>query len=225
MLYIVATPIGDTNEITLRALEILKSADIILCESTKETSRFLKVHAIKAQKYELLNEHTTSEELADLVEICKTQTVALVSDCGTPAFCDPGNDLIRLCRKQNIETKSVLGASALMGLLSLSSVRLYQFLFRGFLPAENEKRALEWSKLKSEPEAFILMDTPYRLKKMVEECVQNIGARDILLVLNLSQEDECILEGRPIYVSQNLKFDKAEFMLLVYPLDSAKNKK
>lgn len=225
MLYLVATPIGDTSEVTLRALEVLKNADVILCESTKETSRFLKTHGIKAQKYELLNEHTTPDELQDLVELCRAQTVALVSDCGTPAFCDPGNDLIRLCRKGNIEIKSVLGASALMGLLSLSSVRLYQFLFRGFLPAENEKRSLEWAKLKNEPQAFILMDTPYRLKKTVEECVQNIGGREILLVMNLSQANEHCLEGRPSYVSQNLKFEKAEFMLLVYPLDSAKNKK
>lgn len=225
MLYIVATPIGDTNEITLRALEILKSVDIILCESTKETSRFLKTHSIKAQKYELLNEHTNPDELSALVELCRNQSVALVSDCGTPAFCDPGNDLIRLCRKQNIEMKSILGASALMGLLSLSSVRLYQFLFRGFLPAETEKRSLEWAKLKNEQQAFILMDTPYRLKKTIEECVQNIGSREILLVMNLSQEDEHILEGRPSYVAQNLKFDKAEFMMLVYPVDTSKNKK
>ncbi len=217
MLYVIATPIGDTSEISLRALQILKTADIILCESTKETSRFLKVHDIKAQKYEVLNEHTTPDELNELLELCRQQTVALVSDCGTPAFCDPGNDLIRLCRKQNIEIKSVLGASALMGLLSLSSVRLYQFLFRGFLPAENESRAAEWTKLKTEKNAFILMDTPYRLKKTVEECVQNIGARDMLLVMNLSQDNEHVLEGRPSYISQNLKFEKAEFMLLVYP--------
>ncbi len=218
MLYLVATPIGDTSEISLRALDILKNADIILCESTKETSRFLKIHDIKAKKYELLNEHTTPDELMDLIELCRTQIVALVSDCGTPAFCDPGNDLIKHCRKQNIEIKSVLGASALMGLLSLSSVRLYQFLFRGFLPAENEKRAAEWSKLKTEKNAFILMDTPYRLKKTIDECVQNIGGRDILLVMNLSQDNEHVLEGRPSFVSQNLHLDKAEFMLLVYPI-------
>jgi len=217
MLYIVATPIGDITEITLRALEILKTADVILCESTKEASKFLKTQSIKADKYELLNEHTTPEELQNLVLLCKEKTVALVSDCGTPAFCDPGNDLIRLCRRAQVEIKSVLGASALMGLLSLSSIRLQQFLFRGFLPAENESRAREWQLLKQEKRAFILMDTPYRLKKTVEECVQNIGVREILLVMNLSQPEEHCLEGRPAFVAQNLKYDKAEFMLLVYP--------
>lgn len=226
MLHLVATPIGDTNEITLRALEIIKSADVILCESTKEASKLLKTHGIKALRYEVLNEHTTNEELHDLVVLCRENKVALVSDCGTPGFCDPGNNLIKLLRLEKIQIKSVLGASALMGLLSLSSVRLYQFLFRGFLPAENESRAAEWAKLKTEKNAFIIMDTPYRLKKTIEECVQNMGARDILLAMNLSQEDECVLEGRPSYIAQNLKFDKAEFMLLVYPVEisNAKNK-
>ena len=217
MLYLVATPIGDLKEITLRALEVLKNADIILCESTKETSKLLKALEIKAKKYELLNEHTTPEELKNLVQLCETSNVALVSDCGTPAFCDPGNDLIRLCRDKKIDVKSVLGASSLMGLLSLSSVRLHQFLFRGFIPAENEKRAQEWNLLKKESKAFILMDTPYRLKKTIDECVQNIPHRQILLTMNLSQENEKTLEGRPAYVAQNLDLDKAEFMLLVYP--------
>jgi 16S rRNA (cytidine1402-2'-O)-methyltransferase len=217
MLYIVATPIGDENEITLRALEILKTAEVIICESTKETSKLLKFHGIKAHKYEVLDEHSNLDDLKQLVEICKNQTVALVSDCGTPAFCDPGNHLISLCRQQNIIIKSVLGPSSLMGLLSLSSEKLSQFLFRGFIPAENEKRSLEWTKLKKESQAFILMDTPYRLRKTIDECVQNIPHRKILLVLNLSQETETTLEGRPAYVLQNLNFEKAEFMLLVYP--------
>ncbi len=217
MLYIVATPIGDNTEITLRAIQILKDADIILCESTKETSKLLKQLDIKAKRYEVINEHSDAKDIEEALEFCKNHTVALVSDCGTPAFCDPGNDLIRLCRKNNVPIKTVLGASSLMGLLSLSSVRLSQFYFRGFLPAENEKRAQEWKRIKAENQAIIIMDTPYRLKKTVEETLQNFNSRNILLALNLTQEDECILEGRPAYVLQNLKHDKAEFMLLIYP--------
>lgn len=218
MLYLVATPIGDFSEITFRAVEILKSADVILCESTKETSTLLKKLEIKAKRYEILNEHTTLEELLALTEMCKNETVALVSDCGTPGFCDPGNNLIHYCRKNNIPVKSILGASSLMGLLSLSSQKLQQFYFRGFMPAENEARAKEWIKLKSEKNAIIIMDTPYRLKKTMEEVVQHFNSRDVLLVMNLSQEDEHILEGRPSYVLQNIKMAKAEFMLLIYPI-------
>lgn len=217
MLHLVATPIGDFTEITFRAVEILKSADVILCESTKETSTLLKRLEIKAKRYEILNEHTTLEDLIKLAEICKNENVALVSDCGTPGFCDPGNNLINLCRKNKVPVKTVLGASALMGLLSLSSQRINQFLFRGFMPAENEARAKEWVKLKAEKNAIIIMDTPYRLKKTLEEVVQHFNTRDILLVMNLSQTDEEILEGRPSFVLQSLKFAKAEFMLMIYP--------
>ncbi|MBC7458673.1 MAG: methyltransferase [Bdellovibrionaceae bacterium] len=217
MLHLVATPIGDFTEITFRAIEILKSADVILCESTKETSTLLKRLEIKAKRYEILNEHTTLEDLIKLAEMCKNENVALVSDCGTPGFCDPGNSLINLCRKNKVPVRTVLGASALMGLLSLSSQRINQFLFRGFMPAENETRAKEWTKLKAEKNAIIIMDTPYRLKKTLEEVVQHFNMRDILLVMNLSQVDEEILEGRPSFILQNLKFSKAEFMLMIYP--------
>jgi 16S rRNA (cytidine1402-2'-O)-methyltransferase len=218
MLHLVATPIGDFTEITFRAVEILKAADVILCESTKETSTLLKRLEIKAKRYEILNEHTTLEDLIKLAEMCKNENVALVSDCGTPGFCDPGNNLIQLCRKNKVLVKTVLGASSLMGLLSLSSQRINQFLFRGFMPAENESRAKEWTKLKAEKNAIIIMDTPYRLKKTLEEVVQHFNSRDILLVMNLSQETEEVLEGRPSFVLQNLKFAKAEFMLMIYPV-------
>jgi 16S rRNA (cytidine1402-2'-O)-methyltransferase len=152
-----------------------------------------------------------------LAEMFKHENLALVSDCGTPGFCDPGNNLIHLCRKNKVPVKTILGPSALMGLLSLSSQRIHQFLFRGFMPAETESRSKEWLKLKTEKNAIIIMDTPYRLKKTLEEVIQHFNNRDILLVMNLSQEEEEIMEGRPSFVLQNLKFAKAEFMLMIYP--------
>lgn len=217
MLYIVATPIGDTQEITFKAMDILKNCDVILCESTKETSRLFKQLDIKVKKYEILNEHTTPEDKLKILELCKNLQVALVSDCGTPAFCDPGNDLINLCRQNHIKVKTILGASSLMGLLSLSSERLQQFFFRGFLPAENESRTKEWLLLKKNTQAIIIMDTPYRLKKTIEEVSQHFSSRKVLLAMNISQENEEILEGRPAFIKQNLQFDKAEFMILIYP--------
>lgn len=217
MLYLIATPIGDTSEISMRALEILKQTETLIVESTKETSRLLKNYEISGKKYELLNEHSTEEDLQALLLICKEKDVALVSDCGTPGFCDPGADLVRLCRKNKIPVKSVLGASSLMGLLSLSSQRIDEFIFRGFIPAESEAREKEWFKLSRENRALILMDTPYRLKKMLAELKLHCSQRKILCVLNLSQENETTLEGTPEHVISQLPFDKAEFMILVYP--------
>ena len=152
MLTLVATPIGRNDEITLRSLELLKNADVVICESTKETSTLLKSLDIKAKRYELLNEHTEADDVAKLLEICRTQNAVLVSDCGTPSFCDPGFQLVNVCRKENIKIQSSLGASSLMGLLSLSSERLYQFYFRGFIPAETVAREKEWLSLKKNRE-------------------------------------------------------------------------
>ncbi len=216
MLTLVATPIGRQDEITLRSLEALRAADVIICESTKETSKLLKHLDIKAKKYEVLDEHSTSEDLNNLLAICETQNVCLVSDCGTPAFCDPGNNLIALCRKRNIEIKSSLGASALMGLLSLSSERLRRFHFIGFIAAETVAREKDWQAVKKIKEPLILMDTPYRLKKMLEECQLHLPERKMLVVLNLSQGDEHVLEGTAKNIRAKVKLEKAEFMILVY---------
>lgn len=216
MLTLVATPIGRTDEITLRSLELLKNADIVICESTKETSKLLKALAIKAKRYEVLDEHSTNEDVVKLTQLCKEYAVVLVSDCGTPGFCDPGFQLVATCRKENIKVQSSLGASSLMGLLSLSSTKIQQFYFRGFIPAENIAREKEWQHLKKNRDNIILMDTPYRLKKMLDECCLHLADRKILLVLNLSQDDETTIEGLPAAVMQQLKFTKAEFMILVY---------
>lgn len=217
MLYLVATPIGDTSEISLRALDVLKNCDIVICEGTKEASKLLRAHGISGKTYEILDEHSTSEDKAALVPLCANKNVALVTDCGTPGFCDPGADLVRLCRQKNIPVKSVLGASSLMGLLSLSGQRLDEFVFRGFLPAETEARAKALRDLTKEKRAIVIMDTPYRLKKTLNDMKEHFSQRRFLLTLNLSQEDESILEGPIDKIISGLKFDKAEFMLLIYP--------
>lgn len=218
MLYVVATPIGDVSEISLRALEILKNCDVVICESTKEASKLLRAHGISGKTYEVLDEHSTPEDKAALVPLCAEKNVALVSDCGTPGFCDPGADLVRLCRQKNVSVKSVLGASALMGLLSLSGQRIDEFVFRGFLPAENEARARALKDLTKEKRAIIIMDTPYRLKKTLNDMKDHFSQRRFLLTMNLSQEEEIILEGSIDKLISGLRADKAEFMLLIYPV-------
>lgn len=216
MLYVVATPIGDIQEISARALEVLKAHDLIICESTKEASKLLRAHGISGKTYELLNEHSTADDIKRLGELCATQDAALVADCGTPGFCDPGAHLIKVCRQKKIPVKSVLGPSSLMGLLSLSSERIDQFVFRGFLPAETEARRQALVELQKERRALVLMDTPYRLKKTLADLQEFFPKRRILLALNLSQPEELLLEGSPQNVAGQVPFEKAEFMILVY---------
>lgn len=217
MLYVVATPIGDVSEISNRAVEILKSCQIVVCESTKEASKLLRALGISGKQYEILDEHTKSDEIPRLAKICSEQDVVLVSDCGTPGFCDPGPMLVSECRRLHIPVKSVLGPSSLMGLLSLVSQRFDQFVFRGFLPAETEARKISLRELQAEKRAVILMDTPYRLQKTLADIGEHFPKRRVLLCLNLSTEEEQILEGRIDIIMPDLKHTKAEFMLLLYP--------
>lgn len=215
MLWVVATPVGDPQDLTLRALEILKKCDVLICESTKETSRLLRVHGVSGKNFELLNEHSTPEDVERLLGLCATQEVALVSDGGTPAFCDPGADLVRRCRQKKIQVKPALGASSLMGLLSLAGRRLDQFVFRGFLPAETEERKKSLRELQKEKRPVILMDTPYRMKKILAEMEEHFPKRILFLVRDLSLPTENCLEGRAQELRKVCGDDKAEFMLLL----------
>ena len=216
-LTLIATPIGHDQDISVRALETLKQAPVIILEEFKESTRFLRAHSITGKNYEQLNEHSTPEDLKRLVELCANQDVALITDCGTPGFCDPGADLVRECRRRGISVRTFPGASSLMGLLSLSSQRLDQFVFRGFLPAENEARRKAWIEMQKEARAFVVMDTPYRFQKMLTETAEFFPERKLLLTVNLTQESEIVAEGTAAEIMKKELPAKAEFMLLVYP--------
>ncbi|MES3038698.1 MAG: SAM-dependent methyltransferase [Bdellovibrionota bacterium] len=217
MLNIVATPLGNPYDITVRALEILKICPIIICESTKEASTILKFHDITGKKFELLNEHTEPEDVERLMNICKTQEAVLVSDCGTPGFHDPGYNLIKLCRKNGIEIKSLPGPSSIALLISLLSERMGTFYFVGFLPQETEKRQREWQRIAKIKEAIVLMDTPYRLKKMLTEMSEHLGQRKILIGCDLTLPTEAVIEGPANEVVKKVPAEKAEFMIWIYP--------
>ena len=169
MLYIVATPIGHPKDITLRALEALQAADHIIGEEQRVASTLLKKLNLSHKSLHLLNEHSTESDVEELTQLCKNQQVALISDCGTPSFYDPGYQLIQQCRKRNILVTAVPGASSLMTLLSLVSQQVNQFYFAGFLPADSELRAAKFKALCTHSDALILMDTPYRLLKLLTE--------------------------------------------------------
>lgn len=216
-LTLIATPIGHDQDISLRALEALKNSQTIILEEFKESTRFLRAHGISGKTYEQLNEHSKPEDLKRLTDLCEKENVLLITDCGTPGFCDPGADLVRECRRRGIAVQTFPGPSSLMGLLSLSSVRLDQFVFRGFLPAENEARRKAWIDLQKESRAVVIMDTPYRFQKMLGETAEFFADRKILLTLNLTQETETVLEGSPAQIMKKDLPAKAEFMLLIYP--------
>jgi 16S rRNA (cytidine1402-2'-O)-methyltransferase len=215
-LKIIATPIGNYEDLSLRALQSLREAEVVFCESTKETSKLLKYHHITQKKYFEVSEHTTSESHNEYINLCKTQNCVLVSDCGTPGFCDPGFELIKLCREQNVPVTALPGASSLMFLISLASEKIKSFYFRGFLSAENLERSQQLNQLKKITEPIILMDTPYRFKKMREEIQNAFPNRKTLWVLNATQQTELHIEVFGKEISKQQWPEKAEFMVLVY---------
>ena len=218
-LFIVATPIGNPEDISLRALKILKSSDLIIGEEAKVARQILGQYELKEQFANLrtLNEHTESDELAELLELCRTKNVALISDAGTPSFCDPGFKLVQACRKQKIQVMTAPGASSLMTLVSLSSRELRSFHFLGFLPKEKSARTQTVKMIeKNLHETYVMMDTPYRLRQTLEE-IKSLGSRECLLGLNLTMDDEIITEAAAKNLPDLVKTEKAEFVLLVYP--------
>lgn len=216
-LYVIATPIGNNDDMGLRALSILREIEVIITEERKEGSKLLRHHGISGIPLEVLNEHTDREDLDRLVEICRTRSTALISDAGTPGFCDPGAELVSRCRKAGIRVQSVPGPSSLMSLLSICGRRLDQFFFRGFISAKTEERISQLAELKNVKIPVVLMDTPYRLKKILAELAVSHPENLILLGLNLSQAEEEFLEGTAKKVLSQLKVDKAEFVLILLP--------
>jgi 16S rRNA (cytidine1402-2'-O)-methyltransferase len=218
MLKIVALPIGHKDDITLRALQALKAADVIIGEERKELIPLLKSYDvdIHSKQIEFLNEHSDKIDIEALGQLCKDKNVVLVSDCGTPVFCDPGALLIKYCRESSIKVDTLPGASSLMALLSLSSEKLGKFYFYGFLPRQKEERMREIQRISKMKEAVIVMDTPYRFAATIEHLATVMPARKALIAADITLPTEMIFEGHLKSLVSQTKNQKKEFMVLIY---------
>ncbi len=215
-LTLVPIDLGQTDDVSPRAKAVLEHADLVIVEDFRQGSTTLKHLGLPRKDMELLNEHSRPDDIQALVDLCRQKNVALISDCGTPNFCDPGAALIRENRKAGIAVRALPGPSSLALVLSLSSERLTQFLFVGFLPPKTAERRKALADLRSERRAFILMDTPYRVRQLLTDLAEVMPKRKCLLAMDLTLESECVLEGAALDVAKALDRDSAEFMLLVY---------
>ncbi len=217
-LYIVSTPIGNFADITLRALQTLREVDAVICEEFRQGSTLLKKLDLPSKELLLLNEHNEIEKAAEMVSLLLNgRKLALISDCGTPAFADPGTYLIQQAAEFQIPVIPVPGASSLMALISISPLPLNEFFFAGFLPRKTELRKPKLASLSKMGVPIILMDTPYRLEKLLAEVKQTFGKnRTITLAVDLTLETEYIYHGTVGEVSQKVGNRKSEFMLIVH---------
>jgi 16S rRNA (cytidine1402-2'-O)-methyltransferase len=218
-LYIVATPIGNYDDITLRAINVLKEVDIIICEEPRQASTLLKKINVTPKELLSLNEHNEAEEASRiLTTLFLGKKLALISDCGTPVFSDPGSTLIHTCVENGIRIIPVPGASSLMSTLSILDFKLEKFHFAGFLPRESSQRISELNRLKTIKDPIILMDTPYRLVKLLEELEITFGkGAKITLACDLTLPAETIYRGSLGSVRKQVGARKAEFILVMQP--------
>ncbi len=218
VLYLVATPIGNPEDITLRAIRILKEADIIVCEEQKEGSRLLRQLGVD-KPVELLNEHNEAAATpAILQQLVDGRSVALISDAGTPVFSDPGRLLVERAARRNIRVVPVPGASSLLPALTASGFPINQFVFHGFLSPKRNRRIVELQQLRRETRTVVLMDTPYRLVALLRDIAEVLGDRRRLCVaFDLTLPSEEIMHGTPrellLHFSRNER--KGEFVLVL----------
>ena len=216
-LYIVPTPIGNLEDITLRAIRILKEADFILAEDTRTTSVLLKHLGIEKRLYahHKFNEHATSASVAE--SIGEGRTVALVSDAGTPGISDPGFLLVRTCVEAGIEVETLPGATALIPALVQSGFPCDRFCFEGFLP-QKKGRAKRLEELKEESRSIIFYESPYRVVKTLELFAEIFGAERLVSVSReLSKKFEQTVRGTIEEVTAHFREHepKGEFVIVV----------
>lgn len=215
-LYIVATPIGNLKDITSRALEVLKKVDAVICEEIRQGSRLL--HQLGVENTLLtLNEHNEAEEAANImVRLARGESMAIISDAGTPVFADPGQHLLELLYQADIPVSPIPGPSSLMAALSLCDFPIDRFVFAGFPPVKSGQRENFLAKYKTESVPVILMDTPYRLTKLLEEVQSVFGKhQDILLACDLTLRKEAIFRGQIADILSKVSGQKREFILIL----------
>jgi 16S rRNA (cytidine1402-2'-O)-methyltransferase len=215
-LYIVATPIGNPKDITLRALDVLKKVNGIICEEYRQGNRLLSQLDIENELI-TLNEHNEVQEADNIISrLMQGENLAIISDAGTPVFADPGGYLLQKIYQLNIPLTPIPGPSSLMTALSLCDFSIDQFIFAGFPPQKSPERQNFLKKYQNETIPVLLMDTPYRLTKLLTEIQDIFGkGQDILLACDLTQKTEAIFRGQIGTILPKVTGQKKEFILIL----------
>jgi len=219
-LYVVATPIGNLEDLTLRALDILATVDVIAAEDTRRTRVLMSRHGLD-KPLVILQEHNEEHKAPQLVErLCGGDSVALVSDAGTPLLSDPGYRLVRLAAKAGIEVVAVPGPSSITAALSISGLPTDRFTFEGFLPSRRAARLKRLGGLKTEPRTMVFFETSHRIQESLSDLAEVFGeGRELSLCREMTKQFETVLRGSLSEIKQQVDNDqnqrKGEFVLVV----------
>lgn len=214
-IYIVGTPIGNLEDITIRALETLKKVDIIYCEDTRNTARLLSHYDItkKLKSYHLFNENEITEELIEKVK--NGENVAIVSDAGMPCISDPGFLAVRDAAKEGIDVVIVPGVSAGLMAVVASGISCSKYYYAGFLNSKPGKRLEELKRLSSKEETLIIYEAPHRIKETLELILQAMGDRYIVLARELTKKYEEYLRGNVTEILEVVDTLKGEMVIII----------
>ena len=218
-IYLVATPIGNLSDISMRAIETLKNADIIACEDTRNTIRLLNHFEIKGHltSYHEYNKIDKAYELCEKVK--EGKNIAFVSDSEMPSRSDPGYELVEIAYKEGLEVTVVPGASAVVSALAISGISSRRFAFEGFLPADKNEKKEILTELSQESRTLILYEAPHRLLKTLKELFEYMGNRNIAIVREITKLHEEVLRGKLADIIADYESEKiairGEYVLVI----------
>lgn len=213
-LYIVATPIGNIEDISFRAISILKNVDLIASEDTRNTNFLLQQYGIKNRTVSYYSYVESSKVEYFIDEIKSGKTLALVSDAGTPCISDPGNIFVSKCIENNIDIISIPGCSALIHSLVMSGFSTKKFYFQGFLPLKKGRQTL-FRELADVKMPIIIYESPFRIYKTLKDLSEYFGNKEISVSRELTKKFEQILRGKlKTLMNQNIKA-KGEFVIII----------
>jgi 16S rRNA (cytidine1402-2'-O)-methyltransferase len=182
-LTLVATPIGNLGDITPRAIDALRMADLVCCEDTRRTGLLLHHLGIEGKKYMVVNDHTEYEACEEIIaEVMNGKRVVLVTDAGTPAISDPGERLVRAALESGLEVDSAPGVSAMTMALAASGLSTERFVFEGFLPAKGGERAERLAQIGDERRTVVLYEAPHRVERTLQDLEVACGPRRLVVI-------------------------------------------
>jgi 16S rRNA (cytidine1402-2'-O)-methyltransferase len=218
-LYLVATPIGNLEDITLRALRVLRECDVVAAEDTRHSGRLLKHFGISKPllSYFQFNEARRSEEIIERLR--RGEKVALVTDAGSPGISDPGERVVKAAIAAGLRVESVPGPSALVAAFTASGLPTDEFHFIGFLPHKSGQRRNKLESLKSFDGTLVLYESPYRIEKLLVELNEVFPERQVVLARELTKKFEEFLRGKPaeLLAIAKKRSLKGEFVVMVGP--------
>lgn len=214
-LYLVATPIGNLEDITLRALKVLEKVDVIAAEDTRHTLKLLNFYAITKPliSYHRHNEEVKSDVLIDKLK--NGEDIALVTDAGTPGISDPGEEIVKKAIENNIEIIPIPGACALINALICSGFNTKEFIFYGFLPINKKLRTKKLNEISKQNKTIILYEAPHKLLKTLNDILENIGDINCILAKEITKIHEEYIRGKISELISRKEEIKGEYVILL----------